>query len=86
MYNGSSVADFCGGFSGTRRLTMLRRRVPENPPQKSATEPPIINVCKDETSYSILFIIKSTFLPSRDEPSDSLSTCFSSSEASSRSS
>ena len=51
MYNGSSVADFCGGFSGTRRLTMLRRRVPENPPQKSATEPPIINVCKDETSY-----------------------------------
>ena len=51
MYNGSSVADFCGGFSGTRRRSIVSRRVPENPPQKSATERPIINVCKDETSY-----------------------------------
>lgn len=35
---------------------------------------------------SILLIMVSTFLPSRDEPTDSLSVCFSSSVASSRSS
>ena len=63
MYNGGSVADFCGGFSGTRRLAMLRRRVPENPPQKSATERPIIHVCKDEKSYcfcdiELFFLLK----------------------------
>lgn len=36
--------------------------------------------------FSILLIMVSTFLPSRDEPTDSLSVCFSSSVASSRSS
>ena len=47
---------------------------------------PSISVSNSLKRSSILFIIKSTFLPSRDEPSDSLSTCFSSSDASSRSS
>ena len=46
MYKGGSVADFFGGFSVTRRLAMLRRRVTENPPKKSATERPLIHVCR----------------------------------------
>ena len=41
MYNGGSVAHFCGGFSGTRRLAMLRRRAPENPPKNVPQNAPL---------------------------------------------
>ena len=47
---GRSVADFCGEFSGTRWRSIASRRVPENSPQKSATEPPLymcVLSCRD---------------------------------------
>ena len=49
--NGGSVADFLRGFFFSRRLAMLRRREKNPPLTKSATERPIVPVCKIETSY-----------------------------------
>ena len=49
--NGGSLADFVRGIPLPRRLDMLRRRATKTPLTKSATERPIVPVCKVETSY-----------------------------------
>ena len=50
---GRSVADFFGGFSVTRRRSIASRRVTENPPKKSATEPPLYMCVFHQSQRSI---------------------------------
>lgn len=76
-------------YSNLVQFYLSRMTVSETHPSASSRCSdgcPSISVSNSLKRCSIRFIIKSTFLPSRDEPSDSLSTCFSSSDSSSRSS